>query len=139
MEDSQGTTPTHPAVLVVDDNLALRTIMSAILREEGYRVLTAEHGGPALDLMRASPEPLLVTLDLIMPDVDGIAVLETVAADETLAQRHAIILVTSAVEVANRGRVQTLRARLGIPLVPKPIAMQQLLDAVTKAEQRLRS
>jgi hypothetical protein len=46
---------------------------------------TAAYGGPALDMMRNSPELLLVTLGMVMPVVDRLAVLETMVADEALA------------------------------------------------------
>jgi CheY-like chemotaxis protein len=113
-------TPMHPPVLIVDGYLALRTIMSAILTEEGYHVLTAEHGGIGLDIMRASPEPMVVTLDLTMPEVSGIAVLEAVATDPVSLQRHAIILMTANVALATSGRVKELRDQMVIPLVGKP-------------------
>lgn len=130
-------TTLHPPVLVVDDQLVQRTILSAILREEGYRVQTAEHGGPALAIMRTSPERMLVTLDLIMPYVSGIEVLGAVAADKRLEYRHALILVTAAVTLATHGRVKKLRERLGISLVVKPFTVEQLLEAMVEAEQRL--
>jgi CheY-like chemotaxis protein len=132
------TTAGYPAlVLVVDDNLALRTILSAILTQEGYRVQTAAHGGHALDFMRASPEPVVVTLDLNMPDVNGIAVLEAVAADPVWLQRHALILLTDNVALAASRHVTALRDQLHVPLVAKPFTVEQLLDAVAEAEQRL--
>lgn len=130
-------TTLHPPVLVVEDQLVLRTILSVILREEGYRVQTAEHGGPALAIMRTSPERMLVTLDLIMPYVSGREMLEAVSASKRLADRHALILVTAAVPLATHGRVKKLRERLGIPLVVKPFTVEQLLEAVVEAEQRL--
>jgi CheY-like chemotaxis protein len=131
-------TPLHPSVLVVDDHLAIRTIVSDVLSDNGYRVKTAAHGGIALDLMRASPEPLVVTLDLNMPHVSGLAVLKAVAADPVRLQRHAIILVTAELLVALSAQVETLCNQLGIPLLVKPFTEEQLLDAVAEAEHRLK-
>lgn len=85
--------------------------------------------------MRASPEHLLVTLGLMMPEVDGVAALEAVAGDEVLARRHANIVVTAARARATSGRVRALREQLGAPFVPKPFTTQQLLDAVEEAER----
>jgi len=124
-------------VLVVDDNLALRTILSAILTQEGYRIQTAEHGGIALDIMRASPDSLVVTLDLNMPEVSGVAVLEAVAADPAGLQRHALILVTASLALATSRHVSALRAQLDIPLVAKPFTVDPLLMAVASAAASL--
>lgn len=124
-------------VLVVDDDPAIRNILAEVFALEGYSVQTAEHGGPALDILRTSPVPLIVTLGLIMPEVDGIAVLEAVAADEALARRHAIVVLTGAVGLASEGRVKELRDQLGIPLVGKPFTVDQLLDSVADAAARL--
>ena len=123
------------SVLVVDDAPATRAILSEVLTLEGYSVQTAEHGGPALEIMRASHEHLLITLGLMMPVVDGWAVLEAVAADGALAQRHAIIMVTGSVGAAAKGPVAALREQLGVPLVAKPFTVAQLLDALEEAER----
>ena len=94
-----------PTVLVVDDDKGFLQMMREVLEEEGYTVSTAEHGGPALDRMRASQEPLLVLLGLVMPVLDGEGVLEEVAADPALASRHRVIMVTAAYHRATSGRV----------------------------------
>jgi CheY-like chemotaxis protein len=137
LENAVNNTPLHPPVLVVDDNLALRTILSAILTQEGYRVQTAAHGGQALNVMRASPEPMVVTLDMKMPEVGGLVVLETVAADPMLLRRHAIILMTANVALATSHQVVTLRHQLRIPLLAKPYTSHQAVKAIAEAEQRL--
>lgn len=125
-----------PSALVVDDDPTTRIMLSEVLRAEGYSVQTAEHGGPALAIMRASQEHLLVTLGLIMPEVDGMAVLEGVTADESLAHRHAIVVVSAAVGMLNEGRGTELRQQLDLLLVEKPFTYEQLLDALEEAERR---
>lgn len=124
------------SILVVDDEPNIRGMMAEVLMLEGYSVQTAEHGGPALDILRTSPEHLLVTLGLVMPEVDGWAVLEAVAADAELAQRHVIIMVTGNYTAATEGRIQELREALDVPVIPKPFTVEQLLDAVADAERR---
>jgi CheY-like chemotaxis protein len=124
-------------VLVVDDDPAIRKMLSEVLMLEGYAVQTAEHGGPALDIMRTSPERLLVLLGLVMPCVDGENVLGVVASDEALASRHAIVMMTASARRASTGRVAELRERLGVPLVPVPFTVHQLLAAVEEASARL--
>lgn len=124
------------SVLVVDDEPAIRAMLSSLLTAEGYSFQTAEHGGPALDIMRASLEHLLVTLGLVMPEVDGLEVLETVAADADLARRYAIVVVSAAVGLLRSGRGAELCRQLDVPLVPKPFTFEQLLDTIEEAEWR---
>lgn len=125
------------SVLVVDDDQAIRRMLSEVLTLEGYTVQTAEHGGPALDMMRASRDRLVVILGLVMPHVNGQDVLEAVAADETLTFRHAIIMVTAQAQAAQMGQIAELRERLGVPLIALPFTVEQLVDAVAMASARL--
>lgn len=122
-----------PTVLVVDDDPALRKMLCEMLVLEGYPVATAEHGGPALEQMRASRQPLVVSLGLAMPVVDGEQVLEAVAADPDLASRHLIIMVTASGDWAASSRVADLRRQLGVPLVFKPFTFDIFLAAVAEA------
>jgi CheY-like chemotaxis protein len=126
----------HPQVLVVDDDPTFRSILSTAMRWAGYRVETTDDGGPALRLLRATPEPMVVTLDIGMRQHGGIEVLEAVAADEALARRHGLVVVTGAVGVAQHGRVRDLRDQLQVPLIEKPFDLRHLLDTVRQIEQR---
>ena len=73
-----------PTILVVDDNEDSRSALTLRLNSSGYgTVLTAENGRQALDMMGARPIDL-VLLDIMMPEVDGYGVLETMRADPTL-------------------------------------------------------
>jgi CheY-like chemotaxis protein len=126
-----------PRVLVVDDDRNIRTMFREVLELDGYTVSEAKHGGPALDRMRASAEPLLVLLGLTMPVVDGEQVLEEVAADATLAARHRIIMITGAFERASQGRVAELRRQLDVPLLRQPVKVAELLPAVEAAAASL--
>jgi CheY-like chemotaxis protein len=77
--------PETPRVLVVDDDPLIRDTMSEILVESGYQVLTAAHGGEALDLLRKGPRPGAIILDLMMPVMDGWQFLEEKSRDDALA------------------------------------------------------
>ena len=79
-------------VLVVDDQEINRDALEAIL-EEDYEILTAENGQEALDAMRKHTADLsLVLLDLMMPVMSGLEVLEIVRNDEVLKQIPIIVL-----------------------------------------------
>ena len=68
---------TPPEVLIVDDELSLRTWLRRILTLDGYAVLEADNGVAALHLWQQR-EPQLVILDITMPELDGLQVLERV-------------------------------------------------------------
>jgi CheY-like chemotaxis protein len=123
-------------VLVIDDDEAIRLAMRAALEEwGGYTVSEAADGRVGLDLIRASSERLVVLLDLLMPGLDGLAVLRAVDADEHLATRHAFVLVT----VSRRATSPTLTEGLSMPVkvISKPFEINEILDAVDEARQRL--
>lgn len=87
---------TCPCVLVVDDEPDIRNLLAAILRQEGYKVLSATNGAEALEAM-AKAEVNLVVLDLMMPIKNGFDVLEVRAADPKL-QRIPVVVVTAHLE-----------------------------------------
>jgi diguanylate cyclase (GGDEF)-like protein len=82
-------------ILVVDDDKLNRIKLSVNLQEAGCEVVLAENGAQALELLYSQPFDT-VLLDLMMPVMDGFAVLEQVRAHETL--RHVPIIVISAEE-----------------------------------------
>lgn len=83
------------SLLVVDDNPMNRDILTRRLRRDGHEVAVAEHGRQALAMLRAGAFDLLL-LDVVMPEMDGYAVLEHLRADAGL--RHLPVLVLSALD-----------------------------------------
>lgn len=80
-------------ILVVDDNAVNRTILSKILSEE-YAVMQAENGQVALELLhRHTEEIAAIMLDIVMPVMDGYAVLEIIGKD--VRYRNLPIIVTT--------------------------------------------
>jgi DNA-binding response OmpR family regulator len=63
----------EPTILVVDDEAKIREVVAPFLKEEGYRVLTAETGKQAMQLA-LSDKPDLVVLDWMLPEMSGIDV-----------------------------------------------------------------
>src|SRR4051794_13998617 len=68
-----------PAVLVVDDEAAIREALERALRLEGFAVRTAGGGLPALEEIERQ-EPAIVLLDVTMPDLDGVEVIKRLRA-----------------------------------------------------------
>jgi PAS domain S-box-containing protein len=78
-------------VLIVDDDAAARNLLSRILGKEGYRVLEAASGEAGLR-MAAEHCPDAITLDVVMPGMDGWAVLSALKTDPALADIPVIML-----------------------------------------------
>jgi CheY-like chemotaxis protein len=80
-------------VLVVDDDEAIRAAVSELLRDEGYEVECAATGAQALEALQESPELFgVVVLDLMMPEMNGWELLDTLRADASLQRVPVIIL-----------------------------------------------
>ncbi len=114
-------------ILVVDDEVGIRELLSEILRDENYVVDIAENAQQAL-AYRQQHVPDLVLLDIWMPDIDGLTVLKTWAQQGDLTMPvimmsgHATI--DTAVEATQIGALDFLE---------KPIALKKLLHTVEKA------
>jgi PAS domain S-box-containing protein len=77
--------PSAPTILVIDDDPTARDLMATFLRKEGYRMVAAASGEEGVRLARTL-RPDAITLDVIMPGMDGWAVLGALKADPELAE-----------------------------------------------------
>lgn len=117
-------------ILVVDDEMGIRELLSEILGDEGHAVTTAENAQQAREV-RAQGAPDLVLLDIWMPDTDGVTLLKEWQRDGLLTMPvimmsgHATI--DTAVEATRIGALNFLE---------KPIALQKLLKAVQQGLTR---
>lgn len=82
-------------VLVVDDDRVNRLLLTRSLEREGHRVSSAENGRTALRLLHEEP-PDVVLLDIVMPGLDGVFVLERIKGDSAL--QHLPVIMISAVD-----------------------------------------
>jgi DNA-binding NtrC family response regulator len=117
-------------ILVVDDELGIRGLLSDILGDEGHTVELAENAAQAR-AARERRRPDLVLLDIWMPDVDGITLLKEWSA-ASLLNMPVIMMsghgtIDTAVEATKHGAMAFLE---------KPITLQKLLRAVEQALQR---
>jgi DNA-binding NtrC family response regulator len=118
-------------ILVVDDELGIRDLLSEILNDEGHQVELAENAAQAR-LARARGRPDLVLLDIWMPDTDGVTLLKEWSSAGLLTMPvimmsgHATI--DTAVEATKIGAMAFLE---------KPITLQKLLQAVTHGLTKL--
>ena len=119
--------PQPKEILVVDDEVGIRELLSEILQDEGYRVSLAEDAGSAR-MYRSKFEPALVLLDIWMPDTDGITLLREWAANGQLTMPVVIMsghgTIETAVEATKIGAFDFLE---------KPVGLQKLLSTVSRA------
>src|SRR3954454_15044012 len=80
-----------PRVLVMEDDPSVRGLLQTLLDSEGYDVVTASDGLSGLVKASAQP-PALVLLDIMMPDLGGLSVLQELQADPALAEVPVLVV-----------------------------------------------
>jgi PAS domain S-box-containing protein len=91
---------TSPRVLVIDDEETVRDLMRRFLTREGFEVVTARDGAEGITLAQEL-RPALITLDVLMPGLDGWSVLEQLKADPELIDIPVVMLTI--LDDKNRG------------------------------------
>src|SRR5579872_1097465 len=110
-------------VLVVDDDLAVRSTSAAILRVSGYSVAVAEDGDVALQFL-GKRKARMILLDLRMPGRDGLSVLEALPTPQLVVLVSAYIL----------DDITRARADVNVfTYLEKPIQPERLLNVVASA------
>jgi CheY-like chemotaxis protein len=89
-----------PLILIVDDDATVRELVQRHLERSGFTVVTASGGQEGLRLVREL-RPAAVTLDIVMPDLDGWTVLAAIKGDPALASTPVVLM--SIVDQKNRG------------------------------------
>ncbi|MGH2517869.1 MAG: response regulator, partial [Ktedonobacterales bacterium] len=104
-------------VLIVDDDADTRDVLRLVLEDANYDVVAETADGiETLAALRAGGAPQVVLLDLDLPRLDGLGVLNAVVADPALAARYAFVLLT-AVSQRRYQAAANIRAALSVPLV----------------------
>ncbi|MDL5038733.1 response regulator [Comamonas resistens] len=117
-------------ILVVDDELGIRDLLSEILNDEGHSVDLAENATQAR-VARASNNYDLVLLDIWMPDTDGVTLLKEWATAGQLSMPVIMMSGHATIETAVEA------TRIGaLSFLEKPITMQKLLKAVEQGLAR---
>jgi two-component system, NtrC family, nitrogen regulation response regulator NtrX len=114
-------------ILIVDDEVGIRELLSEILQDEGYRVSVAENATSAR-AYRVRQQPSLVLLDIWMPDTDGVTLLREWAAGG--------MLTMPVVMMSGHGTIETAveATKIGaFDFLEKPIGLQKLLATVARA------
>ncbi len=117
-------------VLVADDDDDILLLVSTRLKRDGYDVVSASSGDRALELARER-KPQLAVLDIGMPGLDGLQVLEQIRADAELAGTRVLLLTAKAQESdVRRGYSAGADAYVRKPFSPADLStrVRELLD-----------
>jgi len=123
-------------VCVIEDDEGIRDIVRDLLTDEGYAVIEAATGLEGKHILDASAGRLIVILDYRLPALDGCDLLELVAQDEDLRERHTFIMMSASPAKTIEDCEEAID-ELDVPIVPKPFDIDELVEAVRQAEARL--
>lgn len=115
-------------ILIVDDSSYARHILKNALEKGGYEVVQASNGSEALQLIQTE-KPMLVTLDLLMPDIQGQELLQRI---KTSYPELKAIIVTA--DIQEDTRRELLQAGAD-EFLNKPVSSDALLEAVSRLLQ----
>ncbi len=123
-------------VLVIDDEPQIRDSLRLLLEDAGHDVTLVGSGPAGLAALRKSETPRVVLLDLLMPEMDGLAVLEQVMQEPKLAERHGYVLMTgdSSRLIATAAHVFDV---LPVTVIRKPFDIDDVLETVAAVGARL--
>jgi DNA-binding NtrC family response regulator len=114
-------------ILIVDDDLVQLKLTSEVARKSGFEPLTAESGAAALRLLRADRTIAAIILDLVMPDLDGLAVMEAMKREGFTAP-VIVQTVSSSPEM-----IATATQNGAVDFFIKPVAPERLIVSLRNA------
>jgi len=114
------------SVLIVEDNYDMREYMKLLLSEK-YQVIAAENGKIALEYLQAYPRPAVIISDIMMPEMDGMQLLNILRSDDVLMQIPVIMLTAQ-----NSAAIKINALRIGVDdYITKPFNGLELLTRVS--------
>ena len=114
-------------IVIAEDHLPHRKLLSYRLRRVGHDVISSVNGLEALDKVEKSC-PQLVILDISMPEMDGLTTLKTLRADERFKNTPVILLTASAVDKHRKMAFSSGADRF----LSKPVSTKELIDTVNE-------
>jgi CheY-like chemotaxis protein len=113
-------------ILIIEDSGYQRLRLRKTLRAAGYETIEAENGRQGVEMIEAH-RPACALLDLVMPEIDGVTVLEILAEKQL---NIPIIVHTSDIQETTRDHCLALGA---VAVLNKPLKQEKLLDAINQA------
>jgi CheY-like chemotaxis protein len=116
-----------PTILLIDDEDAIRQVLSLALEFEGYQVFTASNGEEGLRTLQRIPRPDLILLDLMMPVMDGWEFLEAIKKDTAFSDIPVVIVTASRKSDEIKGAAA---------VIEKPVGLNELFRVAGRYCQR---
>ena len=137
LAQTQGTAVTFKAtILIVDDDVETRRLLSRVLSEKGYRVIEADRGLVALRLVKEHT-PDLIVLDAMLPEIHGFDIARRIKGSRKYG--HLPIVMMSAVHRGWR-YAEDIKASCGVSeYVEKPFRLAEVMDVIERALSSARS
>ena len=114
-------------ILVVEDDLLNRMFYCEVLQREGYEVREVDDGAVVMDRARAF-DPELVIMDINLPHVSGIELIERLKADSNLSEAP-VLAITAYVGKAEEARIREAGAA---EYLSKPVSMKTFVSAIER-------
>jgi DNA-binding response OmpR family regulator len=115
----------YPSILIVDDDIGIRMLLSKFLQREGFETLLAEDGLEGLELAKKN-HPDLIILDVVMPRMDGLTTARLIKFYKPLTEVPIIFLTAKdaekEIELAKEARAEVY--------ITKPFDVRQVIQVV---------
>ncbi len=115
-----------PTVLIADDSFMARHVFTKIIKAEGYDVIEASNGKEAMEMIHTQ-SPACLLLDLVMPEMDGFAVLSAIQEENISIP---VIVVSADIQNTSRAKCHELGA---VGFLNKPANEDEIISAIRKA------
>jgi CheY-like chemotaxis protein len=113
-------------ILVVDDDLAIRVLLNAVLKRMKFDVELAEDGAIGLEKLRKNGKFDLVLLDLMMPKVNGYEFIETVGKSDPATRPHIIVFTA-----AGKRGVEKIPPNAVCNSILKPFDLEKFIEMIS--------
>jgi CheY-like chemotaxis protein len=113
-------------ILVIDDDLAIRVLLQAVLKRMKFDVELAEDGSVGLEKLRRNGKFDLILLDLMMPKINGYEFIERVAKDFPQYQKHIIVFTA-----AGKRGVDKIPANTVCNSILKPFDLEKFVEMIS--------
>ncbi len=118
-------------ILVIDDDLAIRVLLQAVLRRMKFEVELAEDGAAGLEKLRHNGTFDLILLDLMMPKINGYEFIQKVAEEFPTGRPHIIVFTA-----AGKRGVDKIPSRSVCNSILKPFDLEKFVEMITDCLNR---
>ncbi len=115
-------------IMIVDDEESLIELVTAVLEQEGYEIITAMNGEEALEKLRTE-KPDLILLDMMMPGMSGREICEKIRGDPKTKDLKIAFLTVAKFSEAGKGVLEKMNV---LDYITKPFENQDLIRRVKK-------